>query len=82
MALQPISGENEIEIPFFPNSVFNKIGNGISMWWFEPEFSQSTFGRTISSCHSNACTLITVLTAAAIATKNINVNVCLLLCYY
>lgn len=66
--------EDEIDIPFFPTSIYEQSVNGVSMWWFEEEFTQTSFGKTATPCHRNACTLITILTAAAIARKNAQVD--------
>lgn len=60
------------ELPFFPSAVYERHGDAIGLWWFEADFSQSTYGRH-SSGQSRACTLITILNAAGIHRENIQV---------
>lgn len=60
-------------LPFFPTSVYELLGSVVSVWWFELDFSQSTYGQH-SSCHSNACTLIAVLTASCLARRQLQLG--------
>lgn len=64
-----IDSDVRIELPFFPTAIYERMQTvPVSVWWFEPEFSQSAYGRHHDSgCHSNACTIITLLTAAGLA---------------
>ncbi|CAD7082746.1 unnamed protein product [Hermetia illucens] len=52
-------------IPFFPAYDYENV-NGVSVWWFEREFSQGQYGKHAHR-GTNSCTLITVLTAQKIA---------------
>lgn len=53
------------DLPFFPVATYENIADSIGVWWFEADFSQSTYGRN-SSVQSRACSLIAILTAAGI----------------
>lgn len=62
------------DLPFYPTAVYESLGNAIGLWWFEADFSQSTYGRH-SSGQSRACTLIAILNAAGMHRDNIHVGV-------
>lgn len=63
-------------IPFFPAYDYENV-NGVSVWWFEREFSQGQYGKHAHR-GTNSCTLITVLTAQKIAQGRIKVSCSLL----
>lgn len=64
-----------LHIPFFPQSTHIHYSDEVSVWWFEPRFSQSSFGQNVPANGSHACTLIALLAASHIAEKHIHVSI-------
>lgn len=57
-------------IPYYPTFITEQRG-GVLIWWFEKDFSQIGYGPQAPERGRNACVLITLLTAAKIAQRNV-----------
>lgn len=60
------------QLPFYPACSYERR-NDISVWWFEKDFSQNSYGQNAERGR-NACVLIVLLTAAKIAQRNIQLS--------
>lgn len=59
-----------LELPFYPVCSVDQRPDGVTVWWFEKDFSQITYGPHPDRGR-NACVLIVLLTASKIAQREI-----------
>lgn len=60
----------QLELPFYPVCSIDQRSDGVTVWWFEKDFSQITYGPHPDRGR-NACVLIVLLTASKIAQREI-----------
>lgn len=64
---RPVSRPStSIEIPFYPAFSIEKRHDGVTVYWFEKDFSQVSYGKRPERGR-NACVLIALLTASKLA---------------